>query len=122
MIRRKRKAQQENPFTVVLDFAEAVDALFTRYSGKTIGAWLKEPGERPKELPRGGEMAAEPGLPLAVAYAVMGLPRTASLDEIKRRYRDLARMFHPDSPGGYREAMVLLNRAHESILEERKGS
>ena len=29
-------------------------------------------------------------------YAIMGLPRTASADEVKRAYRKLARKYHPD--------------------------
>jgi len=29
-------------------------------------------------------------------YQVMGVPRTASQDEIKRAYRKLARKYHPD--------------------------
>jgi curved DNA-binding protein CbpA len=32
-------------------------------------------------------------------YAVLGLPRGASLDEVKRAYRQLAKRHHPDSAG-----------------------
>ncbi|GAJ20035.1 unnamed protein product, partial [marine sediment metagenome] len=33
-------------------------------------------------------------MPLADAYAVLGLPQTASLQEVKRNYRSLAVVFH----------------------------
>jgi len=37
-----------------------------------------------------------PPKPQRSAYDVMNLPRTASQEEIKKRYRQLARQFHPD--------------------------
>lgn len=114
MTRRKRKAEHENPFAILEDFAETVDALFLRYSGKTLGAWLKE-------LPQGEKMAvpAESGMPLSDAYAIMGLRQGASLEEVKRNYRHLANLFHPDK-GGNQEAMSLLNRAYERVLKEKR--
>ena len=29
-------------------------------------------------------------------YDILGIPRTATLDQIKKRYRELARQYHPD--------------------------
>jgi molecular chaperone DnaJ len=37
-------------------------------------------------------------------YAALGVPRTATADEIKKRYRKLARKHHPDVNPGNREA------------------
>ncbi|MBW4514709.1 MAG: DnaJ domain-containing protein [Timaviella obliquedivisa GSE-PSE-MK23-08B] len=37
-------------------------------------------------------------------YAVLGVSRTASLDEIKTAYRHLARQYHPDLNPGSRDA------------------
>lgn len=37
-----------------------------------------------------------PASPEKNAYDILGLPRTATVDEIKKRYRELARKYHPD--------------------------
>jgi len=123
MTRRKRKPKSANTFGVIIDFAETVDTIFERFTGKPISSWLKE-FQQPAELPPGGEQTVsqeEPTMPLADAYSVLGLPDTASLEEVKRNYKHLAAIFHPDK-GGYVEAMKLLNKAYDRIQGHRSGS
>ena len=123
MSRHKRKTQIQDAFDVIAGFRDLVDETFERLTGKPIAAWLKEFQQRPTELP-GGEQAApqqEPRMSLADAYAVLGLPQTASLEEVKGNYKRLAAVSHPDK-GGYVEAMKLLNQAYEAIQRQRGGS
>ena len=37
-----------------------------------------------------------PSSPQRTHYEVLGVPRTASQDEVKKRYREMARQYHPD--------------------------
>ena len=50
------------------------------------------------------------------AFTTLGLPTTASVDEIKRAYRRRAMQLHPDR-GGDHSAMVRLNAAYEEAAE-----
>ena len=122
MPRRKRKTELLDALDVIAGFRDLVDETFEKLTGRRIADWLAE-FQKPRELPPGGEVPAtqEPPMPLAHAYSVLGLPPTASLEEVKRNYRNLARLFHPDRPGGYNEAMVLLNNAYEQIVRDRKA-
>lgn len=61
------------------------------------------------------------------AYEVLGVSRTATDDEIKEAYRQLARKYHPD---GYadnplsdlaKEKMQEINDAYDAIIRERRA-
>ncbi|MBO0869211.1 MAG: molecular chaperone DnaJ [Micromonosporaceae bacterium] len=55
-------------------------------------------------------------------YGVLGVPRTASAEEIKRAYRKLARQFHPDvnpDPAA-QERFKEINAAYEVLSDDQK--
>lgn len=120
-VKRKKRDREQNPLSLLLDFVDTADTIFLKLTGKSVAAWLKEFQQQPRELPQ-GESTAPPqsDMPLANAYAVLGLPQTASLEEVKRNYKNLAAIFHPDR-GGYSEAMVLLNNAYDRIKKGKGG-
>ncbi|MBA7536200.1 hypothetical protein ES705_28463 [subsurface metagenome] len=122
MPRPKRKTELLDALDVIAGFRDLVDETFEKFTGRRIADWLAE-FQKPGELPSGGEAPAtpEPSMPLADAYAVLGLSTAASMEEVNKRYRNLARLFHPDAPGGYNEAMVLLNNAYQRIERDRKA-
>ena len=74
-----------------------------------------------------GEMFAQFGQGLGAApqgldpYAILGLERTASDDEVKSRYREFARRLHPDTAGmkGTEFLFRLVTMAYETIRRER---
>lgn len=56
-------------------------------------------------------------------YEVLGLPRTASDDDIKKAYRKLARKYHPDRNPGDKSAESMfkeVNQAHEVLSDPKK--
>lgn len=104
----------------VIGFANLVDALFVKYTGRTVRDLIQESAHRPRELP-----AAEPAspvepypMPRADAYAILGLKPGASMEDVKKHYRNLARVFHIDKGNVMNdEAMKLINRAYESLTK-----
>jgi len=53
-------------------------------------------------------------------YAILGLPKNASQDQIKKKYRALSLECHPDRPGGNAEKFKQLNEAYETLSDETK--
>jgi len=55
--------------------------------------------------------------PTADPYRTLGLARGATLDEVKRAYRRLAKLYHPDSAGGAATArFIAIQRAYEALI------
>lgn len=50
-------------------------------------------------------------------HRVLGLKPGASKADIKRRLRQLAKVFHPDVPGGDADKMAEINDAARALLE-----
>ena len=55
-------------------------------------------------------------------YKVLGVPRNASRDEIKKAYRYLAHQHHPDKTGGNEARFKEINEAYQVLGDERKRS
>ena len=56
-------------------------------------------------------------------YKIMGLPRNASQNEVKRKYRELTRKYHPDKNQGNKDASakyVEVNEAYEVLSDPKK--
>jgi len=53
-------------------------------------------------------------------YQVLGIERTASLSQITRAYRSLAKRVHPDKPDGDAEMFKKINHAHEILSDPKK--
>lgn len=53
-------------------------------------------------------------------YEVLGISRQATDEEVKRRYKQLSKVWHPDLQGGDEEAMKRLNTAYKEICDQRQ--
>ncbi len=53
-------------------------------------------------------------------YSVLGLPRTASSEDVNHAYRTLAKKYHPDVPKGDEENFKLLAEAYRVLREPRE--
>ena len=53
-------------------------------------------------------------------YEILGLPKQASQDKIKKQYRKLSLEFHPDRPNGNATKFKEINEAYELLSDEKK--
>ena len=97
---------------------ELNDIVYT-FSGKSISGWIQEAWERSQKTTIGQAAAGvERAARAADPYAVLGLPHSASLEDVERRYKQLSKIYHPDKEGGYEAAQKLLNNAYDQIKKE----
>ncbi|GAI11820.1 unnamed protein product [marine sediment metagenome] len=110
-------AKKLTPGQIVKELNDIVET----FSGKSISSWVQEAWEKSQKTTIGQAAAGVERAARAVdPYAVLGLPHSASLEDVERRYRQLSFIYHPDKEGGYEEAMKLLNNAYETIKKGRK--
>jgi DnaJ-class molecular chaperone len=121
MAKRRRRTEAEEAAAVVQGFFSIVDTLFVQFTGRTAREIFTEAIRQPRELPPG--RAAPPtsdDMSLEHAYTILGLKSEASLDDVKKSHRNLARFFHTDKGNAMNdEAMKLLNRAYDRITKQR---
>ncbi len=53
-------------------------------------------------------------------YQVLGVSQSASLEEIKKKYRELARRYHPDKDGGSEVRFKEINEAYAVLIDSFK--
>ena len=53
-------------------------------------------------------------------YTTLGVPRTASEDEIKKAYRKMAHQYHPDKQGGNEAKFKEVNEAYQVLSDPKK--
>ena len=53
-------------------------------------------------------------------YQILGVPRNATKDDIKKAYRNLAHKHHPDKSGGNEEKFKEINEAYHILIDEQK--
>lgn len=101
--------------------AKEINDIVYTFSGKTISGWVQEAWERSQKTTIGQAAAGAERAARAIdPYTILGLPHSASLEEVERRYKRLSQIYHPDKEGGYEEAMKLLNNAYQQIKKGKR--
>jgi len=53
---------------------------------------------------------------MASSYEILGVPRTATKEQIKKAYRKLSMLYHPDRPTGNNEKFMSIKSAYEQLI------
>ncbi len=107
---------QRNLNDILADLQRATRERFNRIMGEAIDAeallrFARQMGGFPG---MSGQQVPDP-------YRVLGLERSASDEEVKKRYRELVRKLHPDVAGkGTDFLTAMVNSAYEQIRRQRE--
>ena len=53
-------------------------------------------------------------------YKILGIPKSASKDDVKKAFRKMAHKYHPDKPGGDAEKFKRASEAYSILGDEKK--
>ena len=112
MEERARKAQRE--------MTDAANSLMSQWLSQLLRGIADDP--LMSQLWSAAKMGSHEKTRFSVdPYRVLGLDKTATEDEVKKRYRDLARYFHPDTATvqGTGFFFIQVQAAYEAIRQER---
>lgn len=93
----------------------------TKISIKIDSGTIKAAGDFISLMFNLGKEARQKRLDNQNPYEVLGVPPDAEMKEINQRYRQLARVFHPDMQNGDTSAMKKLNEAYHKVCREKKA-
>ena len=94
-----------------------VDSLMTGYNPANLMSFIESMGMDLSQAP--GRFSRQQGFD---PYRVLGLDKTASDDEVKKRYRQLLHKLHPDTGGSEGTTFLLgiVMAAYELIKRQRR--
>ena len=116
--KQKRRPRKRNNLAELREIFQTGSDILGIVTGRNMPAWLGAlgldkmlgPVEKEASAPMEGTVVYDP-------YFILGIPKTATKDEVKQRYKQLAFVFHPDKKGGYDEAMKRINAAYKQIMD-----
>jgi len=98
------------------DFESKKDKTYEKYHSDWTDDYVDFTYTRPSEYDAEFRNASKNST-LPDYYKVLGIPRTATHEEIKTKYRELAKKLHPDKSRGEKAADVMaeINKAYEVL-------
>jgi DnaJ like chaperone protein len=113
---------------VVLGFLLRFLFALQKRSRATRGTWTKPGPDAKKEPAEGDQEPNSNRFESDDPYTVLGVDRTASVENIKKAYRELVNKYHPDKVGHLGEEFKTLaenrfkqiQQAYQSILQTRR--
>jgi len=76
----------------------------------------KEPSEKKKPAPKTEKKQEERKMDLGDYLNVLGLKTFTTLDNIKKAYKRLAKIYHPDKPTGNQKKFIEIDNAYKYLL------